>query len=227
MKSDTVLNTDLLTPSGRISACAAAGAPSFLLESVEQGRLGRYSLVGCGDRSSRSRRQRLSARRSSAISATTMSRSSSRRVQLPADGPRAAGEPFVVADTLVRFDHARRPRRSCRRRRPDRSSTRPAAAAARVGRRRRGDETLPDQADLRARRRGAARSTSARGDAFQIVLVAARRAAQRVSRRSLSIVRCAGSTPRLPVPARARRLALVGSSPETLVKCDGTRASGT
>ncbi len=46
----TVIDTDLLTPLGAYLRLRGAGSASFLLESVEQGRLGRYSLVGCGSR---------------------------------------------------------------------------------------------------------------------------------------------------------------------------------
>jgi anthranilate synthase component I len=48
----TTIATDLLTPLGaylRLRARAGTRG-SFLLESVEHGRLGRYSFVGCGSR---------------------------------------------------------------------------------------------------------------------------------------------------------------------------------
>ena len=43
--------TDLLTPLGAYLRLRGAGTASFLLESVEHGRLGRYSLVGYGSQS--------------------------------------------------------------------------------------------------------------------------------------------------------------------------------
>src|SRR4029077_13267873 len=46
----TVLTTDLHTPLGAYLHLRDVGHASFLLESVDQGRLGRYSFVGCGDR---------------------------------------------------------------------------------------------------------------------------------------------------------------------------------
>ena len=46
----TDIHTDLITPLGAYLRLRAAGAGSFLLESVEKGRLGRYSLVGSGAR---------------------------------------------------------------------------------------------------------------------------------------------------------------------------------
>src|SRR5437763_16938261 len=42
--------TDLVTPLGAYLRLRRLGEASFLLESVEQGRLGRYSFVGCGSR---------------------------------------------------------------------------------------------------------------------------------------------------------------------------------
>ena len=40
------ITTDLLTPLGAYLRLRGKGSASFLLESVEHGRLGRYSLVG-------------------------------------------------------------------------------------------------------------------------------------------------------------------------------------
>ena len=50
MTTSAVLDTDLLTPLGAYLHLRDQGRASFLLESVEKGRLGRYSLVGCGSR---------------------------------------------------------------------------------------------------------------------------------------------------------------------------------
>ena len=50
MTVSSLLDTDLLTPLGAYLHLREHGRASFLLESVEQGRLGRYSLVGCGSR---------------------------------------------------------------------------------------------------------------------------------------------------------------------------------
>ena len=41
-----MFDTDLLTPLGAYLRLRGAGRASFLLESVEQGRLGRHSLIG-------------------------------------------------------------------------------------------------------------------------------------------------------------------------------------
>jgi len=53
MNATTVVSTDLLTPLGaylRLRGNQAEGSGSFLLESVEKGRLGRHSFVGAGSR---------------------------------------------------------------------------------------------------------------------------------------------------------------------------------
>ena len=50
MSYTTVIPTDLVTPLGAYVRVRGAGEAAFLLESVERGRLGRYSFVGCGAR---------------------------------------------------------------------------------------------------------------------------------------------------------------------------------
>jgi len=45
-----VIAADLITPLGAYARLRGDGRAAFLLESVEQGRLGRYSFVGCGSR---------------------------------------------------------------------------------------------------------------------------------------------------------------------------------
>ena len=44
------ISTDLVTPLGAYVRLRREGRAAFLLESVERGRLGRHSLVGCGSR---------------------------------------------------------------------------------------------------------------------------------------------------------------------------------
>src|SRR3954468_17523605 len=48
--TSTTLDTDLLTPLAAYLRVRRTARASFLLESVDQGRLGRHSFVGCGDR---------------------------------------------------------------------------------------------------------------------------------------------------------------------------------
>ena len=107
VNNTTVLNTDLLTPLGAYLHLRGAGRGAFLLESVEQGRLGRYSLVGSGDRL-------VTFAEAEALDepvvgylgydhVTTLEPT----VQLPEDGRGLPESRFVVADMLVRFDHGR------------------------------------------------------------------------------------------------------------------------
>src|SRR5919199_6578658 len=48
--AETAIATDLITPLGAYLRLRAEGRASFLLESVEHGRLGRHSFVGSGTR---------------------------------------------------------------------------------------------------------------------------------------------------------------------------------
>src|SRR3989454_300006 len=50
MNFTTIIPTDLITPLGAYIRLRCAGVGAFLLESVEHGRLGRYSFVGHGSR---------------------------------------------------------------------------------------------------------------------------------------------------------------------------------
>src|SRR4051812_49889086 len=50
MASMTEIATDLLTPLGAYLRLREGAAGAFLLESVERGRLGNHSFVGCGSR---------------------------------------------------------------------------------------------------------------------------------------------------------------------------------
>src|SRR2546425_2723716 len=50
MNFTTIIPTDLITPLGAYIRLRGEGVGAFLLESVEHGRLGRYSFVGHGSR---------------------------------------------------------------------------------------------------------------------------------------------------------------------------------
>ena len=51
------LDTTLITPLAAYLDLRTRGRAAFLLESVERGRLGRHSFVGCGDQSTPTRRR--------------------------------------------------------------------------------------------------------------------------------------------------------------------------
>jgi anthranilate synthase component I len=101
----TTLNTDLLTPLGAYLRLRAGGRASFLLESVERGRLGQNSWMGAGTRI-------VSFEEAEEIEAPVVGYLSydhaaklEPTVSLPADGPDVPESRLVVCDTLVRFDH--------------------------------------------------------------------------------------------------------------------------
>src|SRR5262245_14177902 len=96
---------DRLTPLGAyLRLRSLSGGGTFLLESVERGRLGRNSFVGCGARLvGLEEVERLGAPAVGYLAydhAATLEPT----VPLPADGPPFPESLFVVADTLLRFD---------------------------------------------------------------------------------------------------------------------------
>ncbi len=228
MNSTTVLNTDLLTPLGAYLHLRGTGRAAFLLESVEQGRLGRYSLVGSGDRLVTFAEAETIAEPVVGYLGYDHVATLEPTVPLPDDGRGLPESRFVVADTLVRFDHGRSVAEVL--------AGDPAEVTALLegavpslptetsgGA---GGETRrsPDQSEYE---RGVelCKEHIRAGDAFQIVL--SQRAERRTGASALSIYR---SLRRInPSPylflLELDGVSLVGSSPETLVRLDGTRAS--
>src|SRR5471032_3036065 len=101
----TVLTTDLHSPLGAYLHLRASGRASFLLESVDQGRLGRHSFVGCGDRL-------VGFEEAEALGEPVVGylgydhiAKLEPTVPLPADGPDVPESRFIVAELFVRFDH--------------------------------------------------------------------------------------------------------------------------
>jgi anthranilate synthase component I len=227
MNISTVLNTDLLTPLGAYLHLRGSARAAFLLESVDQGRLGRYSLVGCGDRI-------VGFEEAEALDEPVVGylgydhvATLEPTVPLPDAGNGLPESRFVVADVLVRFDHTRN--------------------IAEVLAGNPGDVTalLEAQVPPIPRETGGARGTTRRlpgrfeyergveackehirrGDAFQIVL--SQRAERRTDVSPLSVYRSlrrVNPSPYLFL-LELDGVSLVGSSPETLVKLEGTRAS--
>jgi anthranilate synthase component I len=223
------IHADLITPLGAYLRLRAGERAGFLLESVEKGRLGRHSLLGTGARivTFEEAEQEVAAGRPvvgylgydhiAKLEPT---------VPLPSTGPDLPESRFVVASTLVRFDHA--------------------ASLAEV--------LVGDPAEVAARFNGPlveepatvgqsgpmerfpsreayedgvrrAKEHIRAGDAFQIVL--SQRAERPTSATPLSVYR---SLRRInPSPyhflLELDGISLVGSSPETLVKLEGSRAS--
>src|SRR3954447_14222089 len=105
MNYTTVIPTDLITPLGAYVRLRGDGQAAFLLESVEQGRLGRYSFVGCGTRCvSLDEAEQAGAPVVGYVSYDHVA-ALEPTVPLPEDGPDIPESRFIVADTLLRFDH--------------------------------------------------------------------------------------------------------------------------
>src|SRR4051794_15663822 len=105
MNALTAIPTDLITPLGAYLRLRERGRASFLLESVEQGRPGRYSLVGCG--SGLVGFEEAEALAEPVVGYLGYDRIAKLEptVPLPEPGRGLPESRFVVADTLVRFDH--------------------------------------------------------------------------------------------------------------------------
>jgi anthranilate synthase component 1 len=222
----TVIATDLVTPLGAYLRLREPGAASFLLESVEKGRLGRYSLIGSGTRL-------LSFEEAEACDQPVVGYVGydfaavlEPTVELPDSGPNLPESRFVVAESLVRFDHARGIAEVlCGD--PEEVTDRIAGPLAyrpepdgRPGATRR----LPSRYAYERSVRRAQEHIRA-GDAFQIVL--SQRAERPTSATALELYRSlrrVNPSPYLFL-LELGELAVVGSSPETLVKAEGRRAS--
>ena len=219
---------DLYTPLGAyLRLRSPAGGGSFLLESVERGLLGRNSFVGCGTRLVGIEEvERLGLPAIGYLSydyAATLEPT----VPLPPDGPGFAESAFVVADTLLRFDHgagvvevlAGDPDELARRLDGPLSepTTRASSAAGPIGR-------FPSQERYEEMVRRCQGHIVA-GDAYQVV--PSQRAERPTSASALALYRAlrrVNPSPYLFL-LELPELALVGSSPERLVACEDGRAS--
>jgi anthranilate synthase component I len=225
----THIHSDLITPLGAYLRLRESAKAGFLLESVEKGRLGRYSLVGAGARLvafDEAEREAAAGRPVVGYLGYDHVAKLEPTVPLPEAGPDVPESLFVVADTLLRFDHVASTAEVL---------TGDAAEVADrllgeipktrgAGGRRGRTVRYPSQPEYEAGVRRAKDHIRA-GDAFQIVL------SQRAERPT--------DVSPLPLYRSLRRInpspyhfllelggvALVGSSPETLVKLEGPRAS--
>jgi anthranilate synthase component I len=226
MNATTVISTDLLTPLGAYLR-VRGGLASFLLESVEHGRLGRHSFIGAGSRLVGFEEAETLGLPVVGYLGYDHATRLEPTVSLPADGRDLPESCFVVADTLVRFDHGlgmaevlcgdpAEVTELLGGPQPD-----PAGGArGRAGSTRR----LPSRLDYE-RSVVKAKEHIRAGDAFQIVL--SQRAERPTSATALELYRSlrrVNPSPYLFL-LELEDLALVGSSPETLVKLEGRRAS--
>jgi anthranilate synthase component I len=229
LKTATHIPTDLITPLGAYLRLRG-DEPSFLLESVEQGRLGRYSLLGSGARllafEDAERAVEGGAPVVGYLGYDHVARLEP-TVRLPADGPDFPESLFVVAHTLVRFDHLAGVAEVLAGD-VDEIATRlagpleePRAGSGHAGGpiRRFLSREAYERAVLTAKEH------IRTGDAFQIVL--SQRAERPTSATPVAIYRAlrrVNPSPYLFL-LELGDLSLIGSSPETLVKLEGARAS--
>src|SRR3954470_23293266 len=103
MTALTVISTDLLTPLGAYLRLRESGRASFLLESVEQGRLGRHSFVGAGSRIVDFAEAEACGLPVVGYLGYDHAARLEPTVPLPEDGRGLPESRFVIADTLVRF----------------------------------------------------------------------------------------------------------------------------
>src|SRR6266513_4896566 len=106
MNALTVVSTDLLTPLGAYLKLREGGRASFLLESVEKARLGRHSFVGCGSRLLSFEEAETCGEPVVGFLSYDHAAVLEPTVELPQAGRDLPESRFVVAETLVRFDHA-------------------------------------------------------------------------------------------------------------------------
>jgi anthranilate synthase component 1 len=230
MNATTVVSTDLLTPLGaylRLRHNEGGACASFLLESVEHGRLGRHSFVGAGSRLVGF--DEVEALEQPVVGYLGYDHAATLEPTVPLpDGSRGLPESrFVVAETLVRFDHGLGmaevlcgdPAEVTELLGGPQPDPR-AGARGRSGSTRR----LPSRLDYE-RSVVTAKEHIRAGDAFQIVV--SQRAERPTSATALELYRSlrrVNPSPYLFL-LELDELALVGSSPETLVKLEGRRAS--
>ena len=218
--------TDLLTPLGAYLRLRGRGRGAFLLESVERGRLGRFSFVGCGSRVCSLEEAEAGGEPVVGYLGYDHVARIEPTVPLPDAGPALPESRFVVADLLLRFDHVLGAAEVLHGDEAEAADALlgpappPSPRETRPGRTRR----TPTQARYEAGVRRAKEHIRA-GDAFQIVL--SQRAERPTAASALDLYRALrriNPSPYLFL-LELEELALVGSSPETLVKLEGRRAS--
>jgi anthranilate synthase component I len=219
------INTDLVTPLGAYVRLRRERQAAFLLESVERGRLGRHSLVGCGSRLCDLAEAEACGEPVVGYLAYDYAARLEPTVPLPDDGAGRPESRFLVADVLIRFDHVLGTAQVIRGDADAVSAllARPVPELPGSTGTRRAAHRTPDQPDYEASVRIAKEHIRA-GDAFQIVL--SQRAERPTSASALELYRAlrrVNPSPYLFL-LELDDLALIGSSPETLVKCEGGRA---
>ena len=222
------IRTDLITPLGAYVRLRPQGH-SFLLESVERGRLGRHSFVGYGTMLVGFDEARAAVEGGSPVIGYLGYDhvAALEPVDLPSDGSGIPDSVFVIPDLLLEYDHVR------------------GTAEVLVGDAERADELLsapqpepemiegavsgstlrfPDRQTYESQVR-VAKEHIRDGDVFQVVL--SQRAERPTTAGALELYRAlrhVNPSPYLFL-LELDGFSLIGSSPEALVKLDGKRAS--
>jgi anthranilate synthase component 1 len=217
--SGTEIPTDLLTPLGAYLSLREGARGAFLLESVERGRLGRYSFVGAGSRVVSFEEAEQLAEPVVGYLGYDAVATFEPTVPLPEEGPGVPDSLWLVPEVLLRFDHARGVAELLRGEAPTEA---PPPLAHRTSPR--GPIEREPSRDDHLRRVGRAQEHIREGDVFQVVI--AQRATRPTSASAVELYRAlrrVNPSPYLFL-LELGDLALVGSSPETVVKCAGRRA---
>jgi anthranilate synthase component 1 len=218
--------TDLVTPLGAYLRLRREGRAAFLLESVERGRLGRHSLVGCGSHLCYLAEAEACGEPVVGYVGYDYAARLEPTVPLPDAGTGLPESRFLVADILIRFDHVLGSAEVIRGDPGDVSSLlgRPVPRLPHANGRRGFARRNPSRDEYEASVRKGKEHIRA-GDVFQVVL--SQRAERPTSATALELYRAlrrVNPSPYLFL-LELDGLALIGSSPETLVKCEGRRAS--
>jgi len=222
---------DLHTPLGAYLRLRDAGGGSFLLESVERGRLGRNSFIGAGSRLvGFEEAEQLDSPVVGYLAYDHVARLEP-TVPMPSDGPAFPESRFIVAETLVRFDHGAGivevlvgDADEIAQRLEQPLDPGHAAAAGASGGPTGSLRRFPSQERYEEMVRRCQEHIRA-GDAYQIV--PSQRAERPTSASPLAVYRAlrrVNPSPYLFL-LELGELALIGSSPERLVACEDGRAS--
>ncbi|MGH2977387.1 MAG: anthranilate synthase component I family protein [Gaiellaceae bacterium] len=219
--SEIEIATDLLTPLGAYLRLREDARGAFLLESVERGRLGRYSFVGAGSRLvSFAEAEKLGEPVVGYLGYDAVA-TLEPTVPLPEEGPDLPESLWLVPDVLLRFDHARGIAELLL---GDAAALEGPEPAPPSGSAPRGPLQREPSRDEHLRRVERAQQHIREGDVFQVVI--AQRATRPTSASAVELYRAlrrVNPSPYLFL-LELGELALVGSSPETVVKCHGRRA---
>ena len=219
--SETEIATDLLTPLGAYLRLRENSSGAFLLESVERGRLGRYSFVGAGSRLVSFEEAEGLGQPVVGYLGYDVVAALEPTVPLPDEGPDVQESVFLVPDVLLRFDHARGIAELLR---GDAGAVSGPEPSLPRGTTPRGPVEREPSRDEHLRRVELAKEHIREGDVFQVVI--AQRATRPTSASAVELYRAlrrVNPSPYLFL-LELGDVALVGSSPETVVKCAGRRA---